>query len=224
MTCDQTRYRQCDNEVSCVSEGWAVAIAARKRLEKMETPTGDPLSMHLFPVRRLQSPTCILNFWFTGLHGPWLPTWREDGNPVSTSSRQEAVTTKGFMLQAAPLTASKVARRYRTNRALLQVTRTHRKFNAWWWLVSLEGLLHIHYILQLLRFLHDLPSLCRFRDFHITKRLIAPSCILSPIYFFSCSITAGALIVRSLKNSRPSPPCLSILASSRERDHSRVLT
>lgn len=108
------------------------------------------------------------------------------------------------------------------NRALLQVTRTHRKLNARWWLASMEGLLHIHYTLHLLRSLHDLAI--HFRDFHFSKRLIAPSSILSPVYFFSCSITAGALIVRSLKNSRPSPPCSSILALSCERDHSRVLT
>jgi hypothetical protein len=112
------------------------------------------------------------------------------------------------------------------NRALLQVTRTHRKLNAWWWLVSMELGRLVAYSLYILcicsDLLHDLAI--HFRDFHISKRLVAPSCILSSIYFFSCSITAGALIVRSLKNSRPSPPCLSILALSRECDHSRVLT
>jgi hypothetical protein len=45
---------------------------------------------------------------------------------------------------------------YRKNRALLQLTRTHRELNARWWLVSLEGLLHIHYTLLLLRYPHDL--------------------------------------------------------------------
>lgn len=178
--------------------------------------------MHLFPVRRLFfSDLHIIvssnephRLQRESLHGHCLD--------LQSSSDQQASTTQGFMLHlAAPLTASEVTRMYRTWSVLSFTTITQTAWiqNIWW----LGGLLHVHYLLLLilcllLRSLHDV---------HVTstsKRLLAPSCTLYPIYCFSCSITAGALIVRSLKNSRPSPPCDPMLAPVQRYDPNLVLT
>jgi len=65
---------------------------------------------------------------------------------VSTSSKHEAVTTKGFIhALAAPLTASKVALACTEKTVHFCKTPEYTELNAWW----LEGLLHIHYILLL---------------------------------------------------------------------------
>lgn len=211
----ELRYKQRDSKLRLVRDGWAVAIAALARLEKKETPRAEdrgqthsaPAACTSFPFAGSCSQTCI-----SLSHPTSLAAFIEQGFiDIQSSSDQQASTIQGFMLHlAAPLTASEVTRMYRTwsVRVFSTTIQTACMWNAW----SLRGLLHIHYLLLffvclLLRSRHDIDVTST------SKRLVAPSCTLRPIYCFSCSITAGALIVRSLKNSRPSPPCNLVSAS-----------
>jgi hypothetical protein len=141
----------------------------RERLEKKETPTGDPLgtsfSLHASLSR---SPASLFNLHiiplFDKLHG------YQHGEKTGISIYKQSARSsddQGLHASAAPLTASKVAR---LDRAL-----SHRQLNTRW----LEGLLHIHYILLLnLCYSNFSGEAICFRDLHISKRLIAPSCML----------------------------------------------